>query len=142
VLRIWSSVLDEFARGFYTDSDFEKRINNCEAYVFSLLQTASKILIGQQEIKELLLLNASLIKKIEQYKFVKYLLKTITAPQLRELYLTLINQLERISVEAYDKTNAIREMLEKRRKESEEGRRRRGRTDNVQNFWRTRINRI
>jgi hypothetical protein len=121
VLKVWSSVLDEFARGFYTDSEFEKRINNCEAYVFSLLQTASKILINQQEIKELLALNASLIKKMEQYKFVKYLLKTITTPQLRELYLTLMNQLERISVEAYDKTNAIREMLEKRRKESEEG---------------------
>ena len=121
VLRIWSSVLDEFARGFYTDSDFEKRINNCEAYVFSLLQTASKILFNQQEIKELLSLNARLIKKLEQYKFVKYLLKTITTSQLRELYLTLMNQLERISVEAYDKTNAIREMLEKRRKESEEG---------------------
>jgi len=94
-------------------------MNNCEAYIFTLLQTASKILIGHQQIKELLSLNASLIKKFEQYRFVKYLLKTLSTPQLTELSLSLMSELERISVEAYDRTNAIKDMIEKQRKEKE-----------------------
>jgi hypothetical protein len=119
VLRIWSPLIDEFARAFYSSTEFEQRMHNCEAYVFTLLQTASKILIGEKEINELLSLNACLIKKLEQYRFIKYLLKTLTTPQIIELQLSLTNQLEKISVEAYDRTNAIKEMLERRRKESE-----------------------
>jgi len=119
ILRVWSPIIDEFARAFYSSSEFEQRMNNCEAYIFTLLQTASKILIGHQQIKELLSLNASLIKKFEQYRFVKYLLKSLSTPQLTELSLSLMGELERISVEAYDRTNAIKDMIEKQRKEKE-----------------------
>jgi len=119
ILRVWSPIIDEFARAFYSSSEFEQRMNNCEAYIFTLLQTASKILIGHQQIKELLSLNASLIKKFEQYRFVKYLLKSLSTPQLTELSLSLMSELERISVEAYDRTNAIKDMIEKQRKEKE-----------------------
>ena len=120
ILKVWSPILDEFSRTFYASTEFEQRMNNCEAYVFTLLQTASKILIGHEQIKELLSLNASLIKKLEQHRFVKYLLKS-PSPQLTELYLTLTNELEKISVEAYDRTNTIKDIIEKQRKEKESG---------------------
>ncbi|MGP3705223.1 MAG: hypothetical protein ACKD6O_08045 [Candidatus Bathyarchaeota archaeon] len=107
VYKIMKIMLDEFRRGFYSTSDFYSKLCNCEAYVFITLLTASKILIDNPQVKELLILNAELIKRIEQYRFLKSIHAQLSPDVYKDLSLKLMSQLEPITVKALESVDKL-----------------------------------
>jgi len=113
IVKAMRYFLDEWRGTFFKSTDIYTKIYNAEIYTFSLLMTANKVLIGELDCSKPLQEAFSIVKKLQEYKFIELLRKeNVGLRELSDLYLFYVTNLDEMVRRLFGITEDILKRIE------------------------------